>query len=314
MTVSRTMRGSESVTPETRRRVQDAARSIGYVPDRAAGALKAGTGNLVGAIMPNIHNILFAEMLQGLGDGLNSHALALSVGISRRSRAEERRLVGEFLAMRPCGIVLHDTQHLPETRARLQDAGIPIVELGDLPRNPIDMAVSFSNRAAARAVTTHLIGRGYRRIAFVSIPFRSSTSSRLRMAGYRDALRAAGLPFDEDRVIETPGGYPEAEVALDSLWRITPRPDAIFGASDVLAVGMLLAAQRRGISVPRQLAVAGFDDHAVAGAISPRLTSLSIPRYRMGATAADAIVARIRGQSMPAISDLGFELIEGEST
>ena len=168
MTASRAFHAPATVARKTRDKVDAAAASLGYVPDRIAGALRAGQSNLVAAIVPSLANSLFAATLQGLADGLREHGLVLALAESRYDPLELDRLCREFLALRPRGLVLHDSPTEPQLRRLLRQAAIPIFEVGDLPGRdgppPVGGAIGFSNRDAATALTRHLIDRGYRRI------------------------------------------------------------------------------------------------------------------------------------------------------
>lgn len=317
MTVSRAFRDPATVTAETRRRVSAAAASVAYVPDRLAGALKSRVSNMVAAVVPSLRNSLFTEMLQGLADGLSDHGLVLTVGDGRYSPAEEHRIVTEFLTLKPRGLVLHETVHLPETSRVLERAGVPVIEVGDLPRTPAACpgvyAVSFSNEAAARTVTAHLLAMGRIRIAFLTLPVARSARSQARLAGYRAALSEAGAAYDPALVVEVEGGFEQGARGLARLLDAGVAMDAVFGAGDVLAPGALFEARRRGLRVPLDLAVASFDDHEVCRVTDPPLTSLAIPRYAIGRRCAEIIVksgAR-RGPALPVaqrVHDLSFAL------
>jgi LacI family gluconate utilization system Gnt-I transcriptional repressor len=296
MTVSRALRDPASVTDSTRSRVTAAAAEISYVQDRAAGALKSGVSNIVTAIVPSLRNSLFAELLQGLADGMSGFGLVLTVGDGRYSAAEEQRVVAEFLSLRPRGLVLHETVHRPETKRMLKRARVPVIEVGDLPRSPVDVAVSFSNEKAAAAMTAHLIEGGRRRIGFLTLPVARSARSKARLLGYRTALESAGLTFEPGLVAEVDCGF---EAGAHGLAQLLDRAaiDAVFGAGDVLALGALFEARRRGLAVPGDLAVASFDDHEICRVTEPPLTSLAIPRYEIGRMCAEII-----GQRRAAVS------------
>lgn len=313
MTASRALASGQGTRAATRRRVQQAAEAIGYVPHRAAGTLRSGASTLVAAVVPSLDNSLFTATLHGLADALAPHGLALAVGEARYSAAENLRLVREFLALRPRGLVLHESPADPVLRALIGQAGVPVVEVGDLPVRPFDMAVAFANRAAARALTAHLLRRGRRRIALLSLPPERSARARLRLAGQRDALRAAGIAWDPRLLIACEGGFAAGAAGLEAALALRPRIDAVLGLGDVLGLAALLAARRAGIAVPDQLGIASFDDHAMAASVAPRLTALAIPREAIGSQAGAAILARMQGVPWPARRDLGFTLIEGES-
>jgi LacI family gluconate utilization system Gnt-I transcriptional repressor len=316
MTVSRVFRDPDAVTSETRKRVEAAALEISFVPDRAAGALKSGVSNIVTAIVPSLRNSLFAEMLQGLADGLSRRGLVLTVGDGRYSPGEEFRVVSEFLSLRPRGLVLHETAHKAETKHLLKRAGVPVIEVGDIPKSPFEFAVSFSNFEASRTLTEHLIRRGHRRIAFVSLPVKRSARSRVRLDGYKAALAGAGLAYDQELVVEADGGHSSGATALAALLDRDVMIDALYGAGDVLALGAFFEARKRGLRVPEDLAVASFDDHETCRVTDPAITSLSIPRYEIGRRCAEILtdLAPNRRDASKRVHDMGFTLSVRGST
>ncbi len=314
MTVSRALRDPNSVTAETLRRIEAAIDATGYVPNRVAGSLASRRTNVVGLIVPSLRNSLFVETIQGVADILGP-AHDLMIADSGYALKGEEVAIRAFLAQRVCGVVLHNTAHTVRSRAMLRDAGVPCVETGNLIRKPIDMAVGFSNRDAARAMTEYLIRRGYRRIGFVSLPTSDNDRAAERRAGYLAALERAGLPADPARIVESPPGLRSGGTALVRLVESEPGVDAVFLSGDVLATGALLEANRRGWAVPGKVAIAGSDDSELQDSVTPPLTTLRFPRYEIGRRAAGMLLDRLQGRSSgPAVLDLGFEIIERAST
>ncbi len=315
MTVSRALRAPDQVSEKTRRRIARAVRDVGYVPNELAGGLRAfNRTKLVAAIVPSVRNSLFAATSHGMSDALRARGINLMLGDSHYSPDEEEDLVTAFLAQRPCGIVLHDVVRSPHARKLLLKSGIPVVEVGDLTRSPLDMVVSYSNYAAGKAMTRHLVERGYRRIGFASLATAITARSAARLKGYKAALREAALTIDPARIIEVEGGFASGGAALVKL--VEAGADAVFFAGDVLAVGAALECQRRGWRVPGRVAIASFDDHEIAAQVSPALTALKIPRYEIGRRAAELILERHSGvkHRKPVVIDVGFEIIARDST
>lgn len=313
MTVSRALRDPRSVTAETLRRIEAAIDATGYVPNRVAGSLASRRTNVVGLIVPSLRNSLFVETIQGVSDILGSEH-DLMIADNGYSLKGEEIAIRAFLAQRVCGIVLHNTKHTPRSRAMLRDAGVPCVETGNLIRQPIDMAVGFSNHDAACAMTTYLIGRGYRRIGFVSLATKDNDRAAERRAGYLTALGHAGIEADPAHIIESPPGLRSGGQALVKLVEAGLGLEAVFLAGDVLATGALLEANRRGWDVPGRIAIAGSDDNELQESVSPPLTTLRFPRYEIGRRAASMLMDRLHGRSNgPAVLDLGFEIIERAS-
>jgi LacI family gluconate utilization system Gnt-I transcriptional repressor len=316
MTVSRVLREPTKVSRNVRQRVERALREVGYVPNRLAQGLRsASRTKLVACIVPSLQNSLFSQTIQGMSDALRREGLNLMVGDSARSASEEEKLIEAFLAQRPCAFILHETVHTTRARRLLSQSGLPVVEVGDLAGRPVDMVVSYSNAAAANAMTRYLIERGHRRIAFVTVPAAGNIRARQRRKGYEAALRAAEIGSDDRLILETEGNYVHGGHAVVALRERVANIDAVFFAGDVLAIGALLECARRRWRVPKDIAIASFDDFEVTATIEPRLTALDIPRYTIGRTAAELIVKRLSGDGTagPTRIDVMFRLIEGSS-
>lgn len=316
MSVSRALRSPDQVSPETLRRVQKAVREMGYVPNRLAGALKAPSRTqLAAAIVPSLQNSLFSGTIQGLTETLRKNGINLMLGDSHYSHQEEESLITAFLAHRPCGLVLHDTVHTAGAKRLLRNAGVPVIEVGNLISRPVDLVVSYSNFAAAKAMTDYLIERGYRQLAFVGLPSADNERSRERQRGFRAALAEAKLSFDETHLIETDGSFERGAQALVRLVGMNPKVDAIFFTGGVGPVGAMMECARRGWEVPKKVAIAAFDDWAVSRLFKTPITALDIPRYQIGERAAELMLRRLDGDQsrLPPI-DVGFRIIERQST
>jgi LacI family gluconate utilization system Gnt-I transcriptional repressor len=313
MTVSRVLRDPRCVTPETLRRIEAAIEETGYVPNRLAGSLASRRSAVVGMIVPSLRNSLFVETIQGVSDILGAEHPLLIADSGYTLKGEEVA-IRAFLAQRIAGVVLHNTKHTPRSRAMLKEAGIPCIETGNLIRQPIDMSVSFSNHDAAHAMTAYLLGRGYRRIGFVSLPIRDNDRAAERKAGYLSALAQAGIAADPALITESLPGLRNGGRALVRLMEASSDIDAVFLSGDVLATGALLEANRRGWKVPERVAIAGSDDNELQESVSPPLTTLRFPRYEIGRRAAAMLLDRLGGRSDgSAVLDLGFEIMERDS-
>jgi len=222
--------------------------------------------------------------------------------------------VRTLLGHRPAGFVIHGANHTEAIRRLLRQAATPVVEIGSLPRRPIDMVVGYSNAAAARAMTEWLLARGYRRIGFISAPVRHNDRAAERRRGYRAALRSADLGPRPEWEIEREHGVDEGAAALAVLLERRQRLDAVFCGGDVWAIGALFECRRRGISVPGDLAVVGFDGQAIGAQTVPTLTTVQVHRYEMGRRAALLLLARLAGEAVGGRRlDLGYELVIRES-
>lgn len=315
ITASRAMQGSGLVRPQTRLKVEAAARALNYIPNLAAGTLSTNASHLVAVILPNMSNSIFAETLQSISDSLLDSGYQLLVGYSDNSPDVEESLVRTFLSRRADAIVLTGHVHSTTTNALLKNADIPIVEMWSLNNDPLDMCVGISNFDAAYTMTNHLLAKGHRRIAFIGGLLGNNDRTQSRLEGYRAALAARNLEADPAMIYEVPFEYEHGSRAMRDLLAADNKPDAVFAASDILALGALLECNRSGLQVPGDIAVAGFDDERLASLIKPSLTTIAVPRRAIGEKVAGVVLSALKGDAQTGrIFDMGFELVEREST
>lgn len=315
MTVSRALREPHRVSPMMRQRVEEAVLQVGYVPNRIAGSLSSNRSNVVGLILPSVHNSLFANTVQGISDVLRAIGHQLMIADSGYSLQDEEAAISAFVQQRVCGMLLHNTSHTERAKRLIERARIPVVELGNLDPRPLDMAVSYSNFQAARAMTLHLARLGYGRIALVTLPLKDNDRSIERRRGFVAALRELGREAEPRLMLEMPGGIASGSEAIVRLMEMAPPPDAVFFAGDVLAVGAVLECQRRGWAVPKDVAIATFDDVEILRSLTPPVTSVRIPRYEIGKRGAEVLLDRVYGRCDERVAiDQGFEIIQRAST
>lgn len=315
ITISRVIHHPEKVADSTRERVLAAIEATGYIPNGIAGSLASNKTRVIGALVPTVTNSIFADTIDGLTDEFSAEGYQLLLGATGYSLEEESRLIAAILAQRPAGLVVTGLQHLPAAEALLRAARIPIVETWNVDGQPIDMTVGFSNFNACYAMVEHLAARGAHRIAYVGAPTLANDRAAQRLDGYRAAVATLGLDGAPDLVDEGKFSFHSGAEALVRVLDTRPDVDAIFFGNDILALGALFECQRRGICVPTDLAIAGFDDVELAASVTPALTTVRIPRYEIGREAARRILRRLRDTGAPSpTADLGFEIIERETT
>jgi len=309
MTVSRVLKVPAKVAPPTRHRVEAAIARLGYVPDSVAGALSSGRSRLVAAILSTLGGSIFVSTVAGLGETLRARGHQLLLGTTDYSQESEEALLAATLGRRPDGLVLTSGVHTEDARAMLGHAAIPVVELWELPETPIDMAVGFSNHAAGQAMTRFLFELGYRRIAFLGALGPEDRRGRARFDGYAEAVTELGIGPTREIGLGAPTSPIEHGArSLPMLLERWPECDAVFCASDAMALGVFMEAMRRGVAVPGQLAIAGLGDFEYAGDHGLGLTTLAIPGERMGREAARLLLARKDGAAPPGtVVDVGFE-------
>ncbi|WP_093505770.1 MULTISPECIES: LacI family DNA-binding transcriptional regulator [Pseudomonadaceae] len=313
ITVSRALNRPEVVSEDARKKVLEAVRVTGYVPNMLAGGLASNKSRLVAIFVPTIAHSIFAETVQSLMDHLTAAGYQTMIGLTGYSAEQEERLLGAVLGRRPDGIVLTGTLHTEESRLRLQAAGIPVVEAWDLGASPIDMQVGFSHTQVGQAIADHLHGKGYRRFAIVSV---DDSRALKRSASVVDQLKSLGIYEVPMAVLAAPATLHSGRQGLSQLLAEGHAPQVIVCSSDTVAQGILAEAASRGIEVPGQLAVMGFGDLSSAAHLHPALSTVSVDGGRMGKEVAKALLQRFRdeGESTPVRLDTGFTLVERQTT
>ncbi len=324
MTVSRAVNRSGSSDRSTsealRLRVLQACEEMGYVIDQAARTFSSQRSGFVAAVIPSLNNSNFSETAQGITAAVEGSGLQLLLGYSDYRIETEERLVKAMLMRRPEGVILTGGGHTAATRAMLRGACVPVVETWDLPQDPIEHTVGFSNAEATAALVRHLHGRGYRRIAFIGGTSNRDTRGADRRRGYSEAIRELGLP--DGRVIsfgQPPISMAQGAEAVVQLVRQWPDVDAVVCVSDLSAFGALTECQRRGWQVPKRIAVAGFGDFEVAKNCHPRLTTVAVDCAAIGRAAGELLLRAIEAarddQRLPAETMLiPFRIEAREST
>lgn len=315
-TVSNVVNGSARVSPETAQRVNAAIADLGYQVNMTARGLRQGRTGMIGLVVPDLRLPYFAELAYSVLSVTESHGLALLIEQSGAQGENEpdmlrspRRRYTDGLLFSPVGL---DPDSHPEL-----DVDYPLVLLGERVFDPRYDHVTMANVEAAREATLHLAARGCRNIAVLGYhPEETMGSARLRYDGYRQALAEAGLSFDP-RLLGVAGrwvrstGHAAMLQVLDSGAPL----DGVFAMNDGLALGALHALRERGISVPEDVAVVGFDDIEDAQYSDPPLSSIDPGRDEIAERAVKLLVAKIAGvKQEPQQIVAGFSLVERDSS
>lgn len=313
ITVSRALNQPQLVRADTLAKVQAAVLETGYVKNMMAGALASNRSKLVALVLPTIANPIFAETVQAASDELTAGGYQLLLGLSGYEAWREEILVETILSRRPDGIILTGTLHTDNTRKRLQNANIPIVETWDMTSSPIDMLVGFSHEKIGHAIASHLVERGYRRIAVLTV---DDPRGARRNQGLMASLAKHGVAVVATEVMPVPATFQLGREGAARLLDKHQGLDMIVCSSDTLAHGALTEAASRGLHVPGDIGVMGFGDLELAAHTSPPLSTVRVDGAMIGTLAAQAILQRIGG--VPAktarITDTGFQLVHRAST
>ncbi|HEY5836735.1 LacI family DNA-binding transcriptional regulator [Streptomyces sp.] len=292
-TVSRVLNGDGPTSAHTRAKVLAAVERLGFQPNLMARNIRTGgPDTTIGLIVPDMGNPFFGTVGGGIEDTVRGRGLTLLLGSSAEDPDRERALIATFLARRVSALMVVPTTGSVHAHLRVaRGSGLPVVFL-DRPGTGLaaDCVVS-SNRLGARDGTAHLIAGGHRRIAFIGDRPTTLYTRRERLAGYRAALEAAGLPYDRSLVVD---GHTQAEAAETTvrLLRLPDPPTALLAANNFAAMGTVLGLARTG---RRDIALVAFDDLPLAEVLEPPLTAVTQDPAAIGAAAAGLALARLDG-------------------
>lgn len=315
MTVSRALRHDQTVSAKTRDLIQEIAAELGYVYDSTAPAFRNQKSGFVAVSLPSINNANFAETFRGLTAGLEGQAIQLLLGSTNYQVEKEYDLVQQLLARKPEAIVLTGGHHLPQTRKFLQAARVPVIEIWDLPSDPLGHVVGFSNADAMAPIVQHLAAQGRRKLAFVGANLGRDMRGGARRDGVVAEAKALGLP--EVAMInagQAPVSMKQGAEAVTQFGRDIARFDALVCVSDPVAFGVLNACRRLGLDVPGDIAITGFGSFDVAIVSNPQITTVNVHANQIGRKVAEVLQRIFDDKADPQWIDVGFELVPGETS
>jgi LacI family repressor for deo operon, udp, cdd, tsx, nupC, and nupG len=297
-TVSRTLAMPNRVAEKTRTAVFSAIHETGYIPNATARSLRARSTKMVLALLNGIGDSFFTAILNAVEEALFEAGYGVVMGDTRGDSAREGHYDRLVRSGQVDGVLLFSGR-MPAPRFADLDASVPLTLIcNDIPGMSVPF-VESANRDAARTMVDYLIGVGHRRIGHITGPMRGPEADD-RLAGYRDALEAAGIAFDRRLVWQ--GSYEAESGAAAATLHFLPlaeRPTAVFAANDESAIGFIKAVRDAGLSVPEDVSVAGFDDIGYAALFDPGLTTMRQPRAELGRVAAEILVRRMTGKANP---------------
>ncbi len=313
-TVSRALNRPDSVSDALRRRVLEAVDQLGYVPHGAARALASRRTRTIGAIVPTIDNAIFSLGLQHLQERLSGYGYTLLLASSDYDQGREQREVMALLEKGVDGLILVGEEHDSRVYQRLERHKTPHVNIWI--HNPESRypSVGFDNHGAARNLANYVLDIGHRRIAMIAGINRGNDRAVARTRGIADALEARGLSFHQGQYEERSYSIEEGRKAAGSFLSAASPPTAIVCGNDILALGALFECISRGIRVPEDISITGYDGIDLAAHVSPALTTVHIPCAEMGEVAADFLAARLEGRSVAEKTCLGTDLVIRSST
>jgi len=282
------------VRPETRRRILAAAARLEYRPSVIARGLRLQRTNTLGMLLPDITNPFFPPIIRGAEEAARERGYELVLCNTDDVPERETASLRVLRERQADGLLIATSRMADTTVATLRRERFPFVLVNRGSRVSADLSVEVDNERAAEAVIKHLASLGHRRIAHIAGPL-STTTGAERAAGYREAMKARGLPMEAALLAEAEA-YAEVAGYAAATRLLRASPTAIFAANDLLVLGALRAAREAGLRVPAEISLVGINDIPLIGLIDPPLTSIRVPQREMGAIAAGMLIAVLENE------------------
>ncbi len=312
-TVSRVLNGTDAVRPDKREAVLQAAAELGFVANPAARALTLRRFNTVGAVIPNIENEEFVRAVSAFQGGLQRAGYTMLLASAGYDLDDELRAATQLIQRGIDGLLLIGDNHRPALFTQTARLAIPVVQAFSL--SPTRPCIGFDNAAAAERAARYLLDIGHRRIAVVTGVRKDNDRGGARAAGVAAALAARGLAIRPAHDLIVSFGIAAGRDALRQLMAVNgPRPTAVICGTDQLAFGVAIEAQARGLSVPSDLSVIGFNDSDYAAFLQPSLTTVRVHANAIGQAASSQLLIRMAGQAGVRVTVIEAELIVRGST
>ena len=309
-TVSRVLNKSGPTSEKTRKKVVRAAEQLGYQPNSLARGLATKRTGGVGIVVNSLSSPFYSALLQGIENVVEENNMHLLV-VNGRANVERENACVQYLQQRADAVIgffeaLSDDDLIELARSQ------PLVVVGRHIVDIADRCVYLDNEHGGRLATQHLLEQGHSSIAHISGPLHLP-DSRARLQGYREALQAAGIPYDERLVFEGDFSEPSGQAAVERLLSRGVTLTAIFAANDQMAAGALQSLHSKNISVPEDISLMGYDDILICKYLTPRLTTVRQPLADMGEVAARLAVAQLEHKNEEVKRKFEPHLVERES-
>ena len=293
MTVSRVLRNRGDVSQNTRDKVLLAAKQLGYVPNKIAGALASQRVNLVAVIIPSLSNMVFPEVMTGISEVLETTDLQPVVGVTDYLPEKEERVLYEMLSWRPSGIIIAGLEHSENSAIMLKASGIPVVEIMDIDGSPVDAMVGISHRRAGREMAVSILKAGYRKIGFLGTKMPLDHRARKRFEGFTEALAKSGVEVTDQEFYSGGSALVKGREMTQELLRRNPELDFLYFSNDLIGAGGLLYLIEQGIDIPNQIGLAGFNGVELLQGLPRQLATMDACRNEIGRKAAEMIVQQV---------------------
>jgi DNA-binding LacI/PurR family transcriptional regulator len=310
-TVSRALRGSPLISAETTQRVRQAAQDLGYQASAAARSLKTHSSKVLGAVVSNIDDPFFGEVLQGIEDTVQKNGYSLFIASSQHDQERQRIIVRALREHRVDGLIICSTSFGAEQYRHISESGIPIVVINNQAAEDYKYSIYHDDAGGSQEITNYLLNLGHTRIAYLGNSLSGRTTLD-RQAGFLQAMQSAGLAVAEQHLINLPGASPEQGfTVVDHLLTLSPRPTALICYNDMLATGVMRGLQQAGYHVPGDFSVCGFDNITFSAYTSPPLTTFDQPKRFIGVEAARLLLGLLQPAEAPAANEPSIRKLKG---
>ncbi|MGB1265023.1 MAG: LacI family DNA-binding transcriptional regulator [Nereida ignava] len=297
MTVSRVLRNRGDVSTSTREKVLVAAKELGYVPNKIAGSLASQRVNLVAVIIPSMSNMVFPEVMMGISEVLDQTDLQPVVGITHYKPGKEEQVLFEMLSWRPSGVIIAGLEHSDASRAMMKASGIPIVEIMDVDGTPVDSCVGISHRRAGRMMAEAIAKEGYKRIGFLGTKMPMDHRARKRFEGFTETLAKHGIEIADQEFYDGGSALAKGREMTEAILSRTPDLDFLYYSNDMIGAGGLLHLREKGVDVPSDVGLAGFNGVELLQGLPRKLATMDACRLEIGRKAAEIIAARYSAEA-----------------
>ncbi len=318
-TISRALKDHPTISSKTIKMVKKVAEEMGYVPNTLAAGLRGNKTNTIGVLIPTITQPFLSSLISGIEIAAQKSGYHVVIMQSHDSYEEEVSMAKSLYSSRVSGVICslametRDTAHFQQFVSN----NIPLVFVDRVPKNFNTFRVVIDNYAAGYKATKHLINQGCKRIAHLTAGSELGNLYSERKRGYVDALKDHQLPCEDDLIVHLKSiTYDEGAKASNKLYDLKSPPDGIFAAGDIIGVSAIQTAKKRGLKIPEEIAIIGFNDDPISKIIDPNLSTITHPASKMGKTSAEIILKNIKSpkKEIKEITFLNTEVIIRESS
>ena len=307
-TISRALKDHHSISKKTIIKVKKTAEEMGYRPNNLAASLRSKKTKTIGVLLPTITQPFLSSLISGIEIACQKAGYNVVIMQSHDSFQEEINLTQSLYNNRVSGVICslamqtQDTDHFQI----FMDNNTPLVFVDRVPKHFNTFRVVIDNYAAGYKATKHLISQGCKRIAHLTVGSEFSIYHERKM-GYLAALKDANLPFEDELIVRLKSvTYEEAEKAANKLLNLKNPPDGIFTPGDILGVSVIQCAKKRGVKVPEELAVIGFNNDPISTIIDPNLSTITHPAEKMGKASAEIILKNLKSTKKDDVKEITF--------